>query len=200
MARCKDGAVRSRAADVRVIHEDRINLGKGSAFRIGLTYATGDVVIAQDADLELDPAEYAALLAPILRGETNVVNGSRFLRPVRIPRLMRARNLAITAVANALYGARLTDVLSAYKVFRRDAVDARQLRATGFEIEAELCATFLRACERIVEVPVSYRPRTAAQGKKIRWTDAIPIVATLVSARFAPPADGVRARPRARDA
>src|SRR5262245_35886822 len=149
----------SRWADdarVRIFHNP-INLGKGAAVRHGLSYATGDILLVQDADLELDPQEYGGLLAPILRGETDVVYGSRFLRPTqRFSVRTRWGNAALTQLTNLLFWASLTDMETAYKVFRREVLTGIRLRAVGFDFEPELTARLLQAGRRIVEVPVRY--------------------------------------------
>ena len=174
------------ASDPRIkTYDNPINVGKGGAVRIGLKYATGDVMLIQDADLELDPQEYGGLLAPILAGRTDVVYGSRFLRPTgRIPLKTRIANKGLTWFANLLFGARLSDMETAYKVFRREALNGIQLRCVGFDFEPELTAKLLRAGRRIVEVPVRYNPRRVDEGKKIRWTDGIDAVYVLLKCRF----------------
>ena len=175
------------AGDPRIrVYDSPINVGKGAAVRIGLKYASGDVMLIQDADLELDPQEYGGLLAPILEGRTDVVYGSRFLSPaVRIPFRARFGNRILTWLTNVLFRARLTDMETAYKVFRREAIADVRLRCVGFDFEPELTARLLRAGKTIVEVPVRYHPRRVDEGKKIRWTDGIDAVYALVKCRLA---------------
>ena len=168
---------------VRVCHSD-INLGKGAAIRLGLWYATGDVLLIQDADLELDPQEYGGLLTPILEGRAQVVYGSRFLqRKARLSFRTRAANRVLTLITNVLYGARLTDMETGYKVFTREALAGIQLRCVGFDFEPEVTAKLLRAGRRIVEVPIGYHPRRADEGKKIRWIDGVDALYVLVKYR-----------------
>jgi glycosyltransferase involved in cell wall biosynthesis len=174
-------------ADSRVKRYDSpINLGKGAAVRLGLAFATGDVVLVQDADLELDPNEYGRLLAPIVEGRAQIVYGSRFLAPShRIAPRRRLANRFLTMLTNVLFGSRLTDMETAYKVFRRDALDGITLRCVGFDFEPEITARFLMAGHRILEVPIRYNPRRTDEGKKIRWIDGVDAIYALLKCRFA---------------
>jgi glycosyltransferase involved in cell wall biosynthesis len=154
------------------------NCGKGAALRQGLVQATGSAVIVQDADLEYDPADYAALMEPLLSGTADVVYGSRFLpgSDAHMPRNRRWANRFITWFFNRVTGQRLTDVETCYKVFRRETLDqvAGQLVENRFGVEIELSARIAKIPGiRIVERPIRYRGRTRREGKKIRWTDGV---------------------------
>jgi glycosyltransferase involved in cell wall biosynthesis len=148
------------------------NQGKGAAVREGLRWINGDVILLQDADLELDPNEYALLLEPIISGKSDIVYGTRLLiRQSGVPLLRYVGNRLLTTVTNMLYGTKLTDMETAYKVFTREVAQKLHLQSTGFEIEPEITAQIVRAGHSILEVPITYRPRSKSEGKKIRWYD-----------------------------
>jgi glycosyltransferase involved in cell wall biosynthesis len=160
------------------------NEGKGAAIRKGLERVRGSIIAIQDADLELDPAQIAALVEPIVRGDAQVVYGSRFMNGTKAPWKTRAANRALTGVTNVLYGSSLTDMETCYKLMRTDIARSLDLRANRFEIEPEITARLLRRGHRILELPVHFEPRSRAQGKKIRWHDGVQAVRTLVRERF----------------
>ena len=167
------------------VHTSPINLGKGAAVRLGMTYATGDIVIIQDADLELDPNEYRRIIAPIVAGQSDVVYGSRFLGKSKgIPFCTRLANRFLTTLTNLLYGSHLSDMETAYKAFRREVLDGLQLRCVRFDFEPEVTCRLLEAGYQIHEVPVSYTPRTKGEGKKLCVIDGIEAIYTLLRCRF----------------
>jgi glycosyltransferase involved in cell wall biosynthesis len=177
--------IEGRSDNVRVLYHAQ-NLGKGAAIVTAIAAAQGDFLIVQDADLEYDPADYPRLLAPLLAGEAQVVYGSRFLGRVEAmkPANLLANKL-LTLTANILYpGARLTDEATCYKVFRMDLLRSFRLNARRFDFCPEVTAKVLKRGVKIVELPIAYRARTNAQGKKIRWTDGLDALWTLVKYRF----------------
>jgi glycosyltransferase involved in cell wall biosynthesis len=168
------------------IFEQPTNMGKGAAVRTGFAQATGDIVIIQDADLELDPQDYPRLIEPLLTGQTDVVYGSRYMRG-RVPGqpwLNYLANRFLVMATNLLYNASLTDMETCYKVLRVEVAQGLGLRASRFEIEPEITAKLLKRGQRIVEVPISYYPRTVSEGKKIGWRDGFTTLFTLLKYRF----------------
>jgi glycosyltransferase involved in cell wall biosynthesis len=163
----------------------RVNRGKGKAIQEGLKYATGDIILIQDADLEYDPTDYPRLVSPILKGDATVVYGSRFLgTTARMRPLSRLANLALTGLTNLLYGTRLSDMETCYKVFRADVVRSIPLHAHRFDFEPEITAKVLRRGLSILEVPITYNSRTKHDGKKIGWRDGLVAITALIRYRF----------------
>lgn len=169
---------------VRIFHVER-NAGKGAAIRLGLQHARGSIIAIQDADLELDPAQLAALVAPIVAGETPVVYGSRFLagRP-DAPWLTVVANRTLTLLTNVLFGARITDMETCYKIMRTDVARSLALESNRFDIEPEITAKLLLAGHRIFERPVFFKPRQRSEGKKIGWRDGVRALRVLAGYRF----------------
>ena len=171
-------------AVVRIIHAPR-NGGKGAAIRLGLAEARGAVIAIQDADLELDPAQLADLVSPILRGEAKVVYGSRFLQATPLaPWLTIAANRVLTGVTNVLYGSRITDMETCYKIMDTAVARSLGLESNRFDIEPEITAKLLRRGHTIVERPVRFEPRSRAQGKKIGWRDGVKALQVLLKYRW----------------
>ena len=168
-----------------VLHER--NRGKGAAIRTALAHATGDFVIVQDADLEYDPADYPAVLGPLLDGRADAVYGSRFLGgPHRVLLFWHYfGNLVFTLLTNVLYDINLTDMGTCYKAFRTDLLKAMPLRSERFGIEAEITAKACKRRLRLYEVPISYSGRTYAEGKKITWKDGFAYLWCLLRYRVA---------------
>lgn len=150
------------------------NGGKGHSIQKGTEIATGDVMVVQDADFEYDPQDIPKLLAPIVKGETDVVYGSRFLgvsRPegMALPNYMA--NKFLTFLTNVLYGCKLTDMETCYKLLRMDVFRSIDLNANRFDFEPELTTKLVKKGIGIVEYPISYKGRSTDEGKKIGARD-----------------------------
>ena len=164
------------------------NSGKGASVVRGLAEALGDIVIVQDADLELDPQDIPNLVRPIVEGKAEAVYGSRFLER-RWPRKMAFQNWAANKVlnlaANILYRTHLTDVSCGYKAVKTGLLKSLSLRCRRFEFCFEVTAKLTRRGVRILERPISFEARTRKEGKKIRHADFFKALWTLVKFRFA---------------
>ena len=171
--------------EMTVVHCEE-NRGKGFAIRSGLPHVAGEVVVIQDADMELDPADLSELVKPLERENVQVVYGSRFLNGrgnASVHNFIANRILA--TYTNLLYGCRITDESTGYKAFSTELISRLDLRCEGFEFCPEVTAKLLRAGYRIYEVPVTYSPRTKKEGKKLRfWSDGFSAAWTLLKYRF----------------
>lgn len=171
------------AVTVKVITKE--NGGKGTAVRRGIAESTGEFVIIQDADLEYEPADYPKLLEPMLKGEADVVYGSRILGPDRGGTLMfYLGGRVVTLATNLLYFCWITDEPTCYKLFRGDLIRGIPLVCKGFEFCPEVTAKVLKRGHRIVDVPIRYHPRTVQEGKKIRARDGFIALWELLKWRF----------------
>ena len=194
----------ARLPDVRVILLKK-NHGKGFAIRSALRRVTGDVVIVQDADLEYDPNDYKKVLEPMEKGEATVVYGSRFMhlktlfyvrqwlgsnllgKECRVGHVYFANFLCIkilNLLVLLLYGQKITDEATCYKAFRTDTLKKMALKCMRFEFCPEVTAKACKMGHRIVEVPISYKPRKTEHGKKINWKDGVAAMVTLFRFRF----------------
>jgi len=187
--------------DVKVVRHD-VNRGKTAALRTGLAHVTGDVVIIQDADLEYNPADYEQLIRPIASGEASVVYGSRFLNVDKrlfvwywflnrfLGKHYEIRYLShflgilfLNTLAFLLYGVRLTDIATGYKVFEADILRGIRLDTDRFEFCYEITAKVAKRHIGIKEVSINYHPRSNLKGKKITWVDGIWAAWTLLRCR-----------------
>lgn len=161
--------------DFRVLCHKK-NMGKGAALRTGFATVTGDIVVVQDADLEYNPAEFPALIEPILSGRADVVFGSRFAggQPHRVVYYWhRVGNGVLTLFSNMLTNINLTDMETGYKAFRREVIQAIRIEENRFGFEPEITAKVAKLKCRIYEVGISYSGRTYEEGKKINWKDGV---------------------------
>ena len=166
-----------------IVHER--NQGKGAAVRTALERATGDVVIIQDADLEYDPNDYAKLLEPIERGDSDVVYGSRsFGSHTSFSFWYVMGNKLVTLATNMIFDCYISDMETCYKVMRLEAARKLRLTARGFELEPEITGGLLNLGYHIYEVPVRYRARSREEGKKLTWQDGIKALSMLARVRL----------------
>jgi glycosyltransferase involved in cell wall biosynthesis len=165
--------------------EHKQNSGKGAAIKTGLTKARGDIIIIQDADLEYSPNDYKKLLAPFSKNGARVVYGSRILQENKTGHwLFYAGGKIMTIAANFLYGIKITDESTCYKVFKKDLIMSLNIQSNGFEFCSEVTAKIAKLGVKIYEVPISYFPRNKKDGKKIKIMDGVIGVWTLLRYRF----------------
>ena len=162
------------------------NLGKGASIRTGFSQATGDYVVIQDADFEYDPEELPLFLKAAEETGADAIFGSRTLGGRAVYKYVQnywgVRSL--TFVTNLLFGGHLSDVAVGTKMLKRELCKSLNLRGTGFELDFELPSLVLKTGRRVVEVPVSYHPRTAAEGKKIKPLDGLRALWIILQVRF----------------
>lgn len=171
--------------NIEIVFHDK-NLGKGMAIRTGLKKVTGDMVIIQDADLEYDPNDYLKLIKPIVEDGADVVYGSRTLSHKNKISYLRyfIGGQIVTWLTNLLYRSRLTDEPTCYKLFRANVLKGIELNCRRFEFCPEVTAKIRKRRIKIVEVPISYKPRKIKEGKKIRWKDGLQAIWILLRYRF----------------
>lgn len=181
--------VLKRMSDIKFFQHGH-NQGKGAAIRTGLKHATGDIIIIQDADLEYNPDEYSVLLNPLLQGKTSVVYGSRFLKETHNSDYSKGSkfyyfgNRMLSLLTTLIYGQRVTDMETCYKAFNADILRSIPFKAQRFDFEPEITAKLLRKGHTILEVPITYSPRSIEEGKKINWKDGLKAIYYLIKYRF----------------
>ena len=169
---------------IKVLHHPK-NMGKGAAVRTGLEHMTGDFMVIQDADLEYDPEDYRALLAPMLKKKAEVVYGSRFSGEHRDMLFWHMLgNKLLSLATNILYNTTISDMETCYKMFWSGALEGITIKSNGFNFEPEITAKILKKRIRVYEVPISYAGREYNEGKKITWKDGFWAFWTLIKYRF----------------
>jgi len=189
-----DGSTDSTPQIIKQLQEDPsvraitfpVNRGKGAAVSAGIKAAHGEIIILQDADLEYNPGEYKKLLKPFEKNQAEVVYGVRFMTTKKKTSyfLHFIANKILTLITNILYKSSLNDMETGYKIFRKDIFEQLQIKADGFDFEPEFTAKLLKRKIKIFEVPITFKPRNYAHGKKIKFYDALVAVWTLIKIRF----------------
>ncbi len=171
--------------EIRIFYQSK-NMGKGASLRAGFREATGDILIIQDADLEYHPQEYSKLIEPILDGRADVVYGSRFFGTPRRVLMFRHTlgNKLLTFLSNLCTDLNLTDMETGYKVFKKEVLEHLHLKSNRFGFEPEVTAKIAKMGYRIYEVPISYSGRDYWEGKKIKWTDGLKAVFSIMRYNF----------------
>jgi len=175
-----------KKSKIRVLYHQR-NLGKGAAIKTALNFISGNFVIIQDADLEYSPADYQKLLKCALEFHAQVVYGSRRSQS-RHKRyssfFFYLGGIFLTWLTNILYGTRITDVTTCYKLFKTELIKNIRLKSKRFEFCAEVTAKIAKKGIKIYEVPIHYFPRKPNEGKKIKWLDGFKLAWSLIKYRF----------------
>lgn len=174
-----------REPGISVFFHER-NLGKGMSIRTGIANMGGDYMFIQDADTEYDPCDQALFCAKASETGAAAIFGSRVLGGETKSKYLRTLmgNRFVTWIANVLFGGRLTDVATASKMVRADVIQSLNLTCTGFDLDFELPAKILLAGHEIIEIPISYQPRTYEEGKKIGFSDAVAAVLVMLRDRL----------------
>ncbi len=187
----KDGTalILKKYQDKYKVIRHQINSGKGAAVRAGFKEASGDFIVVQDADLEYDPKDIKRMVDYAREKKADVVYGSRRLGDLKTKNLKAGwfyhlGGRFLTIFTNLLYGIKITDEPTCYKMISRDVLKKINLRSTGFEFCPEITAKIARQRIPIYEIPISYIPRSKKEGKKIKFKDGLIAIWTLIRYRF----------------
>jgi glycosyltransferase involved in cell wall biosynthesis len=175
--------IREEFPAIKVIYHS-YNKGKGASVREGIQEAKGEFVVIQDADLEYDPQEYLNLMKPIIEERADIVLGARFFNCHSGLTIHRWGNRFLTRLLNSLFGVKLNDYATCYKMARKSVFINLGLKSNSFDIEVEIVSKAIKHRLRVVEVPITYYPRSYAEGKKIRWFDGIHAIVSVFRHRF----------------
>jgi len=170
--------------NLKIIHHTS-NRGKGAALLTGFANAAGDFLIIQDADLEYDPDDYTRLMQAMRENNVDIVAGARFAQGYHGLFIHRLGNRMLSWFLNFLFSTKFNDYATCYKLIRRDVLPVLDLKATGFDIDVEIVCNAVKKKLRIMEIPVSYNPRSYSQGKKIRFKDALWAAFYMIKYRLA---------------
>lgn len=186
----KDGTVevlkrlQNEQPDLKIYFKEK-NAGKGDTLRIGFQHTTGDYVIVQDADLEYDPQDYNRLIKSLNDNHAQVVYGSRFSGDYKdMMNLHVLGNKFLTFVTNLIFGVKLSDMETCYKLIPGDFARKIKINSARFNFEPEITAKILKSGMKIIEVPISYRGRNYNEGKHITWKDGFSALYTLIKYKF----------------
>ena len=169
---------------IKIIHQNT-NRGKSSAVKLSLEKSTGDIILIQDADLEYNPDDYSRLIEPIVKHRASVVYGSRFKGNIkRMAPINRIANILSNATLNLLFNAKLSDVNTCYKVFKKDILKNIKITSKNFAFETEITAKLLNKGYEIYEVPIHYTARSKKEGKKITWSKALQMYWAIIKYKY----------------
>ena len=176
--------IRNYCSRIKLLKHEK-NRGKGVAVRTGINSAHGDFIVFCDADTEYDICQISALFDRLSQSNAHVIYGSRFIDYQPKKNIIHyLGNRFLTGLTNLLFGAKLTDMETAYKMFRADVLKKLVLTSRRFEIEPEITAKILKLGIEITELPISYDPRVKEQGKKVKYRDGLTAVRTLIRERI----------------
>ena len=167
-------------------YQHSVNLGKGAAVRTGFKKFTGDFVVIQDGDLEYNPEELNKLIIPLIENTADVVYGSRVLGKIKGFKISSHYygNLFLSLVTSLLYGKKITDMETCYKMMKREVAKNIRIKSNRFDIEPEITAKIIKKGYRFKERPIEYNSRSFEEGKKITWKDGLKALFVLLKYRF----------------